>query len=126
MSVSDVYTHAMTNISHAAPLLARAGVQNPKWSGVIEVKRFDGLRDSSLEAALEQLAKHGTAALTLWEREPHPPTVEIHPDAIAVTDGRHRMLAALAAGIDEMPVRVREFDASGTAVSNYNTIAVLR
>lgn len=115
----------MNEKRYAAPLLASEGVERPEWSGAIDCTLFEGLRESSFKQALEQLAQFGPEALKRWERDPHPPTVEIHPDAIAVVDGRHRMLAAATAGIDEMPVRVRVLDEAGALRSSYHQLAAL-
>jgi hypothetical protein len=116
----------MAKQSYAAPLLAREGIEAPEWSGEIDVTRFEGLRDHSLQQALEQIAKLGPRALDAWEKEAHPPTVDIYPDAIGVFDGRHRMLAAASAGVAEMPVRVRKFDENGVLISSFHQIALLR
>lgn len=115
----------MAKESYAAPLLASEGIASPEWNGEIDVTQFQGMREQSLKEALKQIAKLGPEALAVWEAGPHPPTVEIYPDAIGVSDGRHRMLAAASAGVDEMPVRVRVFDANGALRSSYHRIALL-
>ncbi len=111
---------------YAAPLLASAGITNPEWSGAIDVTQFEGLRDRSFVQALEQIAKLGAKAVEVWENDAHPPTVEIYRDAIGVSDGRHRMLAAAASGVEEMPVLVREFDENGVLLSSYHRLALLQ
>lgn len=116
----------MAKLAYAAPLSARARISEPEWSGEINVSGFDGLRTASREAARQDIQRLGVqGAFRAWEKDRHPPMIEIYPDAIGVADGRHRMLAAYEAGAREMPVRVRVLDEDGRLLSRYHALASL-
>jgi hypothetical protein len=116
----------MAKLAYPAPLSARARIRNFEWSGEINVGLFGGMRTHSLEQARSDIERLGVKrALAAWEKDRHPPMIEIYPDAIGIADGRHRMLAAYEAGAREMPVRVRMLDEEGTLLSQYHALADL-